>query len=240
MENGKVMVRGVPTRTVTLAQLAQMVEDQPELVEHEPPNPANGVPIEGLAAWRDFVPSNATFSSGAHIAVIEIDSDTGDVQILKYIAVDDGGRILNHYLAEAQVHGGIAQGIGQALYEEVVYDQQGQLLTNTLMDYALPIAGQIPVVITSTVETPSPINPLGAKGVGEAGCIGAPPAIVNAVLDALAPLGIKSIDMPLRSEKIWSLIQAAHNGSLEQGEAAPPAVFSQVAGSKEGFGQTFV
>ncbi len=156
------------------------------------------------------------------------------------MAVDDCGRVLNHYLAEAQVHGGLAQGIGQALYEETVYDEDGQLLTGTLMDYTLPIAAQVPDFVTASVETPSPINPLGAKGVGEAGCIAAPPAIVNAVLDALAPLGIKSIDMPLRSEKIWSLIQAAHNDSLEQGEVAPPAVFSQVAGSKEGFGQTFV
>ncbi len=240
MENGKVMVRGVPTRTVTLSQLAQMVEEQPVLVEHESPNPANGVPIEGLAAWRDFVPSNATYSSGAHLAIVEVDSDTGDVQILTYIAVDDGGRILNHYLAEAQIHGGIAQGIGQALYEEAVYDQQGQLLTGTLMDYALPIAQQVPDIITAVVETPSPINPLGAKGVGEAGCIGAPPAIVNAVLDALTPLGIKSIDMPLRPEKIWAVIQASRAGNLQQEEFQPPAIFSTIAGPKQGFGQSFV
>jgi len=122
----------------------------------------------------------------------------------------------------------------------VVYDQQGQLLTNTLMDYALPIAGQIPGVTTSTVETPSPVNPLGAKGVGEAGCIGAPPAIVNAVLDALAPLGIKSIDMPLRPEKIWTVIQAARNGKLEQTEVTPPAIFATMAGPEQGFGQSFV
>jgi carbon-monoxide dehydrogenase large subunit len=240
MESGKVMVRGVPTRTVTLAQLAQMVEEQPDLVEHEPPNPVNGVPIEGLAAWRDFVPSSATYSSGAHLAVVEIDSDTGDTQILKYVAVDDGGRILNHYLAEAQIHGGLAQGIGQALYEEVVYDQQGQLLSSTLMDYALPIANQLPDFVTAVVETPSPINPLGAKGVGEAGCIGAPPAIVNAVLDALAPLGITSLDMPLRSEKIWAAIEAARSGGLAQSEIAPPAIFATMAGPKQGFGQDFV
>lgn len=240
IEDGKVMVRGVPARAIELARLAQLVEEQPDLVEHEPPNPVNGVPIEGLAAWRDFNPSSATYSSGAHIAIVEVDSDTGDVRILRYVAVDDCGRVLNHYLAEAQVHGGLAQGIGQALYEEAVYDEDGQLLTGSLMDYALPIADQIPDFVTASVETPSPINPLGAKGVGEAGCIAAPPAIVNAVLDALAPSGIKSIDMPLRSEKIWSLIQAAHNGTLVQGEVAPPAVFSQVDGSKEGFGQTFV
>lgn len=198
------------------------------------------MPIEGLAAWRDFNPASATYSSGAHIAIVEVDSDTGDARILRYVAVDDCGRVLNHYLAESQVHGGLAQGIGQALYEETIYDEDGQLLTGTLMDYTLPIAAQVPDFVTASVETPSPINPLGAKGVGEAGCIAAPPAIVNAVLDALAPLGIKAIDMPLRSEKIWSLIQAAHDGTLKQGEVVPPDVFSQVAGSKEGFGQTFV
>src|SRR2546423_1038977 len=240
IEDGKVMVRGVPARAIELARLAQLVEEQPDLVEHEPPNPVNGVPIEGLAGCRDCNPSSATYSSGAHIAIVEVDSDTGDVRILRFVAVDDCGPVLNHYLAEAQVHGGLAQGIGQALYEEAVYDEDGQLLTGSLMDYALPIADQIPDFVTASVETPSPINPLGAKGVGEAGCIAAPPAIVNAVLDALAPSGIKSIDMPLRSEKIWSLIQAAHNGTLVQGEVAPPAVFSQVDGSKEGFGQTFV
>ena len=162
------------------------------------------------------------------------------MQILTYIAVDDGGRILNHYLAEAQIHGGIAQGIGQALYEEAVYDQQGQLLTGTLMDYALPIAQQVPDIITAVVETPSPINPLGAKGVGEAGCIGAPSAIVNAVLDALTPLGITSIDMPLRPEKIWAVIQASRAGNLQQEEFHPPAIFSTATEPKQGFGQSFV
>jgi carbon-monoxide dehydrogenase large subunit len=208
LEQGRVMVRGVPARAVTLGELACLVEEQPDLIEHEAPNPANGVPIEGLAAWRDFSPSNATFSSGAHLAVVEVDIETGEVHILTYVAVDDCGRVLNHYLAEAQIHGGLAQGIGQALYEEVLYDQSGQLLTSTLMDYSLPNAQQVPAFVTGLVETPSPINPLGAKGVGEAGCIGAPPAIVNAVLDALAPLGITTIDMPLTPEKIWALVVA--------------------------------
>lgn len=128
------------------------------------------------------------------------------------------------------IHGALAQGIGQALYEEVMYDEaSGQLLTGTLMDYTLPIAGQLPGFVTETVETPSPLNPLGAKGVGEAGCIGAPPAIVNAVLDALAPLGIKTIDMPLKPEKVWTLIQAAREGKLEQPDPTPPPVFSTEA-----------
>ena len=158
--------------------------------------------------------------------MVEIDSDTGEVHILKYVAVDDCGRVLNHYLAEAQIHGGLAQGIGQALYEEVIYDQSGQLLSGTLMDYALPNAQQVPDFVTTLVETPSPINPLGAKGVSEAGPIAAPPAIVNAVLDALAPLGITSIDMPLKPEKIWTLIQSARSGTFREPDPTPPAVFN--------------
>ena len=207
MEDGRVMVRGVPVRLITLGELAHLAEEQPGLVEHDPPNPSNGVPIEGLAAWRDFSPQGATYASGTHVAVVEVETETGEVHILRYIAVDDCGRVLNHYLAESQIHGSLAQGIGQALYEEVLYDSGGQLLTGTLMDYALPISTQVPDFITELVETPSPFNPLGAKGVGEAGCIGAPPAVVNAVLDALAPLGVREIDMPLKPEKIWELLR---------------------------------
>jgi carbon-monoxide dehydrogenase large subunit len=231
MEEGNVLVQDVPTRSVTLGDLARLVEEQPELIKHEPPNPANGKPIEGLAAWRDFSPPGATFSSGAHIAIVEVDSETGEVQILSYVAVDDCGRILNLYLVEAQVQGGLAQGIGQALYEEVKYDEaSGALLTGTLMDYTLPGARQIPSFVTDTLETPSPLNPLGAKGIGEAGCIAAPPAIVNAVLDALAPLGITAIDMPLTPEKVWTLVQTARQGRLAQPEPAPPPVFASSGG----------
>ncbi len=203
---GRVSVNGVPARSIELGELASMVEVQPELIEHESPNPANGVPIEGLAAWHAFAPSGPAIASGAHIAIIEIDSETGDISILRYISVDDAGRILNRYLVEAQMHGSLAQGIGQALFEEVVYSEDGQNLTATLMDYALPRSGQLPNFELDVVETPSPLNPLGVKGVGEAGTIGAPPTLVNAVLDALSPLGIKTIDMPLLPEKIWSLI----------------------------------
>ncbi len=207
MEDGRVLVRGVPARSIALGELARLVEEQPDLIVYEAPNPSNGAPIEGLAAWRDFSPQGATYASGTHIAVVDVETETGEVHILKYVAVDDCGRVLNHYLAESQIHGSIAQGIGQALYEEVQYDQNGQLLTGTLMDYALPIATQIPEFITDFVETPSPFNPLGAKGVGEAGCVGTPPAVVNAVLDALEPFGIREIDMPLKPEKIWGVIQ---------------------------------
>lgn len=234
IENGRMMVQGVPTRTVELGELARLVEEQPDLIEREQPNPSNAVPIEGLAAWRDFSPAGATFSSGAHLAVVEVDTDTGEVHILKYVAVDDCGRILNHYLTEAQVHGGVTQGIGQALFEEVVYDQDGQLISGSLMDYALPIAEEIPDFVVGAVETLSPLNPLGAKGAGEAGCVGAPPTIVNAVLDALAPLGIKTIDMPLRPEKIWAWVQAARNGTLEQPELTWPEIFNAGIKPQEG------
>ncbi|MBV9617193.1 MAG: molybdopterin-dependent oxidoreductase, partial [Ktedonobacteraceae bacterium] len=209
LESGQILVRGTPTRTIALGELAHMVEEQPDLIKRDAPNPANGAPIEGLAAWHDFSPLGATYSSGTHLAVVEIDSETGEVQILTYVAVDDCGRILNHYLVEAQIHGALAQGIGQALYEEVVYDQDGQLLTSTFMDYAMPNATMVPDFVTDFIETPSPYNPLGAKGAGESGCIAGPPAIVNAVLDALAPSGIKAIDMPLKPGKIWSLLQSA-------------------------------
>jgi len=222
IENGQLSVRGFPARTIALGELACMVEEQPDLIEREQPNPANKTPIEGLASWHDFSSSGATYSSGTHLAVVEIDPETGELRILTYVAVDDCGRVLNHRLVEDQLHGGLAQGIGQALYEEVVYDEGGQLLSSTLMDYALPNADMLPTFVTDFVESPSPYNPLGAKGAGESGCIGAPPAVVNAVLDALAPLGIKALDMPLKSEKIWAAIQAAHAGTLMQSESLEP------------------
>jgi aerobic carbon-monoxide dehydrogenase large subunit len=228
MEDGNVLVRGVPARVIAFSELARLAEEQPGLIEREPPNPANSAPIEGLAAWRDFSPPGATYSSGAHLAVVEVDTETGEVRVLKYVAVDDCGRVLNHYLAEAQIHGGLAQGISQALDEEVLYDQDGQLLSGTLMDYALPNAGYAPDIVTAFIETPSPNNPLGAKGVGEAGCIGAPPAIVNAVLDALAPPGIKTVDMPLRPEKIWALVEAARRGELVESDTISLPVFVSV------------
>ena len=160
----------------------------------------------GLSATYFFEPKNFTFPFGTHICVVEVDKDTGETKILKYVAVDDCGKVINPLLVDGQVHGGIVQSIGQALFEEVVYDEQGQLVTGELMDYALPKAAQLPWFETDRTETPSPVNPLGVKGVGEAGTIGATPAIVNAVVDALSPFGVKHIDMPARPEKIWKLI----------------------------------
>lgn len=160
----------------------------------------------GLSATYFFEPENFTFPFGTHICVVEIDKDTGDIHLQKYVAVDDCGKQINPMLVEGQIHGGIVQSIGQALYEEVVYDENGQLMTGTLMDYALPKAAMIPHLELDKTETPSPVNPLGAKGVGEAGTIGATPAIVGAVVDALSPYGVRHLDMPLRPEKIWQVI----------------------------------
>lgn len=207
LEHGQFTVQGAPARALSLGELARLVEEQPDLIEHDAPNPVNGAPSEGLAAWRDFAPAGASFSSGAHLAIVEVDRETGEVELLRYCAVDDCGRVLNDYLAEAQMHGSLAQGIGQALYEQVVYGADGQLLTSSLLDYALPLARQLPAFTTTFVETPSPTNPLGAKGVGEAGCLAAPPAIVNAVLDALDLPDVRSIDMPLSPERVWLALQ---------------------------------
>jgi len=230
--NGRVAVRGLPSRSVQLAELAHDVEEDPALIQREPPNPVNGVPIMGLAAWRSFSPPSATFSSGAHVAVVEIDADTGEVSVLRYVAVDDCGRIVNNDLTVAQMHGSLAQGISQALYEEVLYDQEGQVISGTLLDYVLPKARQLPTFELDYVETPAPGNPLGAKGVGEAGTIAAPPTIVNAVLDALAPFGVTAIDMPLRPEKIWRLIQQGSSESVEESaDQAAPAVPKAVPAS---------
>ena len=160
----------------------------------------------GLSATYFFEPKNFTFPFGTHIAVVEVDRDTGDIKFQRYVAVDDCGKVINPLLVDGQVHGGIVQSIGQALYEEVVYDEQGQLVTGTLMDYALPRASHIPNFELDRTETPSPVNPLGVKGVGEAGTIGATPAIVGAVVDALAPFGVKHLDMPIKPEDVWRVI----------------------------------
>src|SRR6266704_3425802 len=154
----------------------------------------------GLSATYFFEPKNFTFHFGTHICFLEIDKETGETKFLKYVAVDDCGKVINPMLVDGQVHGGIVQAIGQALFEEVVYDEQGQLVTGELMDYALPKASQMPWFELDRTETPSPVNPLGVKGVGEAGTIGATPAIVNAIVDALSPYGVKHIDMPARPE----------------------------------------
>ncbi len=161
----------------------------------------------GLEATTFFEPQNFTFPFGAHICVVEVMPDTGDIKVLRYVAVDDCGKVINPLLVDGQIHGGIAQSLGQALLEEAVYDENGQLVTGELMDYAIPRAWDVPRFETGRTVTPSPVNPMGVKGVGEAGTIGATPAIVNAVVDALRPLGVRDIPMPLKRERIWQLFQ---------------------------------
>lgn len=160
----------------------------------------------GMVATHFWEPSNFTFPFGAHIVVTEVERDTGAIEIKRYVAVDDCGKIINPLIVDGQVHGGVAQGLGQALYEQAVYDDTGQLITGELMDYAIPRATMMPWIESSHTETPSPVNPLGVKGVGEAGTIGCSPAVVNSVVDALSPLGVRHIDMPMTPEKIWKLM----------------------------------
>lgn len=172
----------------------------------------------GLDATHFFEPTNFTFPFGAHVCVVEIDPETGDVALEKYFAVDDCGNAINPLLVDGQVHGGIVQSVGQALFEEAIYDSEGQLLTGEFTDYAIPRAHDIPRIVTDRTVTPSPVNPMGVKGVGEAGTIGATPALVNAVVDALAPFGVRHVDLPIKREKIWRLI---HDASSKSAKPAP-------------------
>jgi carbon-monoxide dehydrogenase large subunit len=169
--------------------------------------PANTEP--GLFATHFWEPPNFTFPFGAHMVITDIEKETGEIKIRRYIAVDDCGNILNPLIVDGQVHGGVAQGLGQALWEEAVYDESGQLVSGELTDYVVPRAHMMPWIESEHTTTPTPVNPLGVKGVGEAGTIGCSPAMVNSVVDALSHLGVKHIDMPMTPEKIWRLVSAA-------------------------------
>ena len=163
----------------------------------------------GLEETSFYDPLNFTYPGGCHICEVEIDPDTGVTTLVNFTAVDDIGRVINPMIVEGQVHGGVAQGIGQALFETAVYDKaSGQLLSGSYMDYTMPRAHMMPWIESAHTVTPTPVNPLGVKGVGEAGTIGASPAVVNSVVDALSPLGVKHLDMPLTPEKLWKLISA--------------------------------
>jgi carbon-monoxide dehydrogenase large subunit len=164
-----------------------------------------------LIAEDEFEQDGQTFPFGCHVAVVEVDVETGEARLIRHVAVDDCGTILNPTLVEGQVHGGVAQGAAQALYEEFVYDADGNPLTTSLVDYAIPTIGEIPFIETLHTETPSPLNPLGAKGVGESGTIGSTPAVQNAVIDAVSHLGVRHIDMPLHPMRVWEAIRAAQS-----------------------------
>jgi carbon-monoxide dehydrogenase large subunit len=166
----------------------------------------------GLEETTFYDPENFVFPFGAHACIVDIDAETGKVDVVRYVAVDDCGKAINPLLIDGQVHGGIAHAIGQALYEHVEYDEDGQLVTGTFVDYALPTAAELPSFETDRTVTPSPVNSLGAKGVGEAGTIAASAAVTNAVIDALRPVGIDYINMPLTPMRVWEAIEEAKGG----------------------------
>jgi len=195
VEDGRVYVRGAPSRALSLDRLAAWALSQGREAE--------------LRANEEFDSPDYVFPFGAHLAVVEVDRDTGRVQILRYLAVDDCGVVINPMIVDGQVHGGTTQGIAQALFEEAAFSPDGQLLTGNLTTYLVPAAPDVPPFELDRTVTPTPRNPIGAKGIGESGTLAAPPTIVNAVMDALSPLGIRHLDMPLAPAKVWEAIRAA-------------------------------
>jgi carbon-monoxide dehydrogenase large subunit len=211
-EDGRIGVAGVPARALDWPRLAQLAAGDGRQ----------------LSAAVDFVQSGATFPFGAHVSVVEVDLDTGAVKPIRHVAVDDCGRILSPLIVTGQQHGGIAQGMSQALWEQVVYDLDGNPLTANLADYAMPSAAEFPSFEASNTETPSPLNPLGAKGIGESGTIGSTPSVHNAVIDALSHLGVRHIDMPCTPVRVWRAIADAEAGTLPPLWREPPAALADL------------
>jgi carbon-monoxide dehydrogenase large subunit len=198
--DGKFFVKGSPGKFKTIQDVALMANvawNYPKGLE------------PGLEASAFFDPPNFVYPFGSHLAVVRVEPETGEIRLERYVAVDDCGRVINPMIVEGQIHGGIVQGIGQALWEGAVYDENAQLLTGSLMDYALPKADAFPIFELGMTETPTNVNPLGVKGIGETGTIASTPAVYNAVMDALAPFGVGKLDMPLTPERVWRAIQGA-------------------------------
>ena len=210
LQDGKFAVRGSPDKGMTLAEVAgaAYLNQVPDGME------------PGLEDTSFYDPENFVFPFGAHACVVDVDPETGKVDVVRYVAVDDCGNPINPLLIDGQVHGGIVHAIGQALYERVHYDQDGQLVTGTFVDYALPTAAELPSFETDRTVTPSPVNSLGSKGVGEAGTIAASAAVTNAVIDALRPLGVSYINMPLTPMRVWEAIAEAQGTGVEGGVSA--------------------
>jgi len=206
---GRFQVAGVPSRAFSWSEIWQAAA-------------AKG---EHLGAEHDSHQADSTFPFGAHVSVVEVDMETGKVRPIRHIAVDDCGRILNPLLVDGQVHGGLASGISQALWEQYVYDQDGNPLTSTLADYAIPSAAELPSFELAHTETPSPLNSIGAKGIGESATVGSTPAVQNAVVDALSHLGVRHVDMPCTPERIWRTIREAESHALSPAWREPPEVF---------------
>ena len=165
-----------------------------------------------LEASTTYDPPNFTFPFGTHICVVEVDEETGAVKLRAYVAVDDCGNQVNPMIVEGQIHGGIAQGIGQALFEEASYDDEGNLLTSTLADYLVPTSAEFPSFVLAHTITPSPTNPMGVKGIGEAGTIASTPAVINAIVDALQPFGVTDVAMPASPQRVWAAIHDSTTG----------------------------
>jgi carbon-monoxide dehydrogenase large subunit len=210
-EAGDLGVAGVPGRGISWARLSEVAEQR-------------GAPLGVELDWEQE--GGSTFPFGAHLSVVEVDTDTGKVTPLKHYAVDDCGRVLNPMLVAGQQHGGLAQGMSQALWEHFVYDEDGNPLTATLTDYTIPSAVELPHFDVSNTVTPTPYNPLGAKGIGESATVGATPAVHNAVVDALSHLGVRHIDIPCTPQAVWRAVQAAKNGGLTEPWREPPSVFN--------------
>jgi carbon-monoxide dehydrogenase large subunit len=197
-EGGKFSVKGSPGRSKTFGDIALMAY----LAHNMPKN------LEpGLEAISFFDPGNFVFPFGTHVCVVEVARDTGLVKVLRYLAVDDLGRVINPMIVDGMVHGGVAQGVSQALWEHAEYDESGQLITGSFMNYAMPHADDLPTFQVGRTETPSPVNPLGIKGAGETGTIASTAAVANAVMDALSPFGIRHIDMPLTPDRLWEALR---------------------------------
>jgi carbon-monoxide dehydrogenase large subunit len=199
-DRGKFHVRGSADRAKTFAEVtlaAYLAHNIPAGME------------PGLDATSFYDPNNFTYPFGTHVAVVEVDRETGKVTLLRYVAVDDVGNVINPMIVDGQLHGGIAQGAAQALWEWAAHDDSGQLLTASLMNYGVPRADQLPMYEIDRTVTPSPVNPLGIKGAGEAGTIASTPTVANAVMDALAPFGVKHLDIPLSAPKVWAAMQSA-------------------------------
>jgi carbon-monoxide dehydrogenase large subunit len=217
-EGGKFSVAGSPDQNVSIQDVAggaYLGADIPEGMEPT------------LNENMTFDPPNFTFPFGAHLCVTEVDTETGKAWVRDYYAVDDCGPVINPIIVDGQLHGGLAQGIAQALYEGVIYSEEGNLMTGSMVDYMIPGAPELPNFTLDRTVTPSPSNPLGVKGVGEAGTIGSPPAVMNSIIDALSPLGVKHMDMPALPMRVWNAIQDA------QGQHAASGEYDAALGSRE-------
>ncbi|MDA8080125.1 MAG: xanthine dehydrogenase family protein molybdopterin-binding subunit [Actinomycetota bacterium] len=203
-KDGSFAVKGSPDKVMLLSSVAFEAFTAHNLPEGLEPN------LEATVTWD---PPNFTFPFGTHIAVVEVDEETGETELLRYVSIDDVGNQINPMIVEGQIEGGIAQGVAQALFEEAIYDGSGNLLNTTFLEYLVPSASEFPSFELGNTVTPSPTNPLGAKGVGEAGCIASPPAVINAIVDALSVFGIEHIDMPASPEKVWSAIHLSGGNS---------------------------